>query len=155
MFFLLFVVLQTERIWLPRFNQGLSCVGFDFSFFKDIQSSSGLLLFLWIYHPKIFIESLVDICLFCLENGRDLFFTLRDLYFISGTSHLKTASEFGSILRSGVVIFEVDTFLWKIFFSSVKWDVDNFTLHLQLLTLYPYPPCNYNIQKMFCRENKP
>ena len=62
---------------------------FDFSF-KEIQSSSGLLLFLWIYYPKIFIESLVDICLLCLENCRDLFFTFRDLYLISLASHLTT-----------------------------------------------------------------
>lgn len=101
----------------PRFK--LSCVGFDFSF-KEIQSSSGLLLFLWIYYPKIFIESLVDICLLCLENCRDLFFTFRDLYLIFFPSHLKTASKFGNVLRSRVAIFVVNSFLWKTVFFLVK-----------------------------------
>lgn len=114
-----FVVMQAERIWLPHFNQDLSCVGFDFSF-KEIQSSSGLLLSLWIYYPKFFIESLVDICLLCVENCRDLFFTFRDLCVIFLASHLKTASKFGNVWRSRVAVFEVNSFLWKIFFFLSK-----------------------------------
>ena len=101
-------ILQTRILeWVAI---SFSSVGFDFSF-KEIQSSSGLLLFLRIYYPKIFIESLVDICLLCLENCRDLFFTFRDLYLISLASHLKTASKFGNVLRSRVAIFEVNSFL--------------------------------------------
>ena len=103
-------ILQTRILeWIAI---SFSSVGevFDFSF-KEIQSSSGLLLFLWIYYPKIFIESLVDICLLCLENCRDLFFTFRDLYLISLASHLTTASKFGNVLRRRVAIFEVNSFL--------------------------------------------
>lgn len=109
-----FVVMQAERIWLPHFNQDLSCVGFDFSF-KEIQSSSGLLLSLWII-LNFFLKALWIFVSFVLKTAK-IYSSPSGIYVLSFlASHLKTASKFGNVWRSRVAVFEVNSFLWKIFF---------------------------------------
>ena len=59
----------------------LSCIGSDFSF-KEIQSSSGLLLFLWIYYPKFLLKALWIFVSFVLKTA-EIYSLLSGIYILS------------------------------------------------------------------------